>query len=215
MTHGIGVHDVELVAQGPVRHEEVAAEPAGRLDADLQARILHRRGLQHPRHQAARHLLLFLGLAVIGLQLRAGLDQPPLHGGDALHGPHLGQQQGEIDGLADVVVATGLEPTHHVHALAQGADEDDGHPAVAVELAQAAGGLVAVDARQHHVHQHHVRGLLGKQLQGRLAGLGHHHLVALLLQGLARQDEVLLDVVHHQDLDRLPHQAARPSSGSA
>ena len=73
--------------------------------------------------------------------------------GPAERGPDPGDQLGQVEGLADVVVGAGLEPDHDVHRVGPGREHHDrdgrGLPDLAADL-------VAVEPRQHDVEEDEV-----------------------------------------------------------
>ena len=126
-------------------------------------------------------LAVLLEGAVAGIEKEGGLlDLAGVHGGaaGAAHeGVDAGGKLSGGEGLGDVVVGAGHEAGDLVHLLGAGGEHDDADGGVGG--ADAAADLEAVDAGKHDVQQGHADvGVLLQLVQGLLAGLGLHHLVA-------------------------------------
>jgi len=108
------------------------------------------------------------------------------------------EQLVERERLDHVVVGPGVEPVHPVtDGVAGGQDEDRD---VVAALAEHAGGLKAVHARHHHVHDDRVR-CVADELRQRLHTVGGGlDIVTGIRQGTGERIAHGLIVVHHQDL---------------
>ena len=92
-------------------------------------------------------------------------------------GVHPGGKLRRGEGLGHIVVGPVHQARDLVHLLGPGRQHDDADAGIGGP--DAAAYLEAVDARQHHVQQGHQGVRIGVELiQGLLAGLGLHHLIA-------------------------------------
>ncbi len=132
------------------------------------------------------------------LVITLGLLQPALQGEGTHQGAQLGLEDGEIDRLGQVVVAPGRQAVHQVLFLVERGNENDRHPAATTRCLDAAGGLVTVHDRHHHVHQHQIRRFLLEHGDAGLAVLGEEHFTAKTLQEHLEQLPVGGHVVDHQ-----------------
>jgi hypothetical protein len=88
---------------------------------------------------------------------------------------HARQQFVHVHRLADIVHAAHLEPFDHVLALGQAGHEDHGHVRGFGVGLDARGGLEAVHAGHHRVHQHQIGHNVAQQVQRRRARCRHQH----------------------------------------
>ena len=98
----------------------------------------------------------------------------------AQQGAHPGQQLGEAEGLADVVVGARVEADDEVDLVGAGGEHEDGE--VGHLEPDPAADLEAVHAGQAEVEHQQVHAARADVLQRDQAVVGHRHLVALALQ---------------------------------
>ncbi len=112
---------------------------------------------------------------------------------------HLGTQDEGVDRLEHHVDSAGRIGLEQVRLVTEhGGQEDDGNPAGLAPLPDVAGRLVAIHARHVQVQQDDREVLQQQPLQGLVAGVRHHDLVAKLLQRAGGREQVALVVVDDQ-----------------
>jgi hypothetical protein len=92
--------------------------------------------------------------------------------------PHPRQQLRHREGLHDVVVGAGREPSHPVALLAAGGEHDHRQPLGFPARADAAAQLDAGEARQHPVEHHEIGDLFAQADIGLVAAPDAVHVVA-------------------------------------
>ena len=184
-------------AAGAEHHVAVGDLHGGQVDAqvfDVQGVGVEDLG-EHP----LGHLVLGLQALVVGEEGVALLGELPVQAPHALHGCQLGAQQKAVQGLGDEVVAAAGHAQGQGFVVQQGGDEQHRGETVGAHGLDEGGGLVAVHLRHHHVHEDHVRPVLGKG--GHRSGpvLGFDHPVSVLFQEGAQDGPPGSVVVHHQE----------------
>jgi hypothetical protein len=133
-------------------------------------------------------------------QFRVASGEVPGEPVDLQVGAHPHQDLLALEGLDDVVDPTDGEAFQDGLGLASRGDEKDRGVARDIVPLETPAGLEAVYPRHHHVEKDEIRTSAGRDLEGRLPAGGHQDAVALGLESLAQDLQVLRCVVHQEDL---------------
>jgi hypothetical protein len=127
---------------------------------------------------------------------------------------HAREDDGEVEGLGDVVVRAERERLDDALAAVPGRRHD--HGARHREALADSWHLEFADPRHHHVEEQAVEVLLPHEGQRLVAVLGHLHGIARTHQTAAEEVAVQLVVVHHEDAAQgLGHRRGGGFRGSA